>query len=105
MKIVKKKEIPEIDKTYYQVEKIYCDECNKEIKEGEIYLSVNYTKEQYEELSYKEFCKDCMKDSMFNMFMNNHYTNFNKYIYRKEDEWFEEEEYDLERFNYKVKED
>ena len=58
MKIVKKKEIPEIDKTYYQVEKIYCDECNKEIKETLDYLKESnknrFGFEQDKIIEYKE---------------------------------------------------
>lgn len=103
MELVEVRRIPEIDKTYCKTIKIVCDRCNEEIKEKELYLSVNYHKERYEEeLSYKHFCKNCIKESMYEMFMNNYYTNFDKYNFYKDDEWHECDEYDFERFGYKI---
>lgn len=102
MQIVKIKRVPEIDKSYYKVTKMICDKCNKEIKENDKYLEVNYHKERYEdELSYKHFCKRCMKDSMYEMFINNYYTNFARYTFLKSRDWEEFKEYDAERYGFK----
>ena len=76
VELIKIKRIPEIDKSYYKTTKIICDKCNKEIGENDEYLEVNYMEKHYDdELSYKHFCEKCMKDSMYDMFINNHYTS------------------------------
>ena len=91
MEIKEYKKIDEINKKFYKIIGMKCDCCGKEIKEDELYLEVNYHKERYQDsLKYKQFCKKCIKDSMYKMFMNNYYTNFNKYIFKKTD-WIEDD--------------
>lgn len=102
MELIKIKRIPEIDKSYYKTTKIICDKCNKEIGENDEYLEVNYMEKHYDdELSYKHFCEKCMKDSMYEMFINNHYTNFHRYIFNKDKKWIEFDEYDMQRYGFK----
>ena len=50
---------------------------------------------------YFSFCKKCMKDSMYDMFINNYYTNFNKYIFNKNKDWIEFDEFDMQRYGFK----
>jgi hypothetical protein len=101
--MIKTKKIPEINKEYYQIVKLKCDCCNKEIEEGELYLEVNYHKERYEdELSYKEFCKNCIKENLYDMFMNNYYTNFDKYNYYTDENWYEYDEFDDDLKNREI---
>lgn len=103
MKIVKSKIVPELDKTYYKVEKIVCDNCNKEIGENKEYLEVAYTQNRYDdELQFKHFCKKCMKNNMYKMFIENDYTDFDRYIFNNNNEkWEEIEDYKLERYGMK----
>lgn len=104
MKLVKIKYIPEVNKKYCKIEKLICDNCKQEIKEKEYYCGVNYRKGAYgeEDLKYKDFCKDCIKDGMYEMFMNNDYTNFDKFIWDSTSiDWEELSDYDMMRFGYK----
>lgn len=90
MEIKEYKKIKEIDKKYFKVIGMKCDDCGREIKENELYLEVNYNKYRYDNtLNYKQFCKECIKENMYKMFMNNYYTNFSKYNFRKYDDWQE----------------
>lgn len=102
MQVVKIKRVPEIDKSYYKVTKMFCDKCNQEIKENKEYLEVCYSENRDDdELKYKHFCNKCAKDSMYNMFLNNDYTNFDRYIFQKSKEWEEFEEYKTENYGFK----
>lgn len=38
---------------------------------------------------------------MYEMFINNDYTNFNKYIFNKNKDWIEFDEFDMERYGFK----
>ena len=37
---------------------------------------------------------------MYDMFVNNYYTNFNKYIFNKNKDWIEFDEFDMERYGF-----
>jgi hypothetical protein len=91
MELKEYKTITDINKKFYKVIGIKCDCCNQNIKEKEEYLEVNYREDKYDEgLKYKQFCIKCMKDNMFDMFMNNYYANFNKYDFIKDEKWKED---------------
>lgn len=90
MEIKEYKKVNDVNKKYFRVIGMKCDCCKKEIEEQDLYLEVDYDKEKYDDtLKYKQFCKHCMKDSMYDMFMNNWYTHFQKYNFIKDDNWQE----------------
>lgn len=90
MEIKEYKTIKEIDKKYYKIVGMKCDDCGREIKENELYLEVDYHENKYDSiLECKQFCKECMKENMYKLFMDNYYTNFHKYNFIKYDNWQE----------------
>lgn len=89
MKLIKVKKIDEINEKFYQIVKIKCDCCDKEINGGELYLEASYCNSEYDDMPHHtQLCKDCIKDNIYDIFMEKNNTNFYKYIYRKNPTWY-----------------
>ncbi len=100
MIIIKTKEIPEINKkVYYKKIECICDNCSEEIREAEEYLAANYSEgEYYDTTYYKEFCKKCMKESIYDIVMHYAEASFYKCRFYKSTEW--EDYYATDAFRY-----
>lgn len=102
MKIIEVKNIEGIDQTFCKVKKVICDKCSQEITKGDIYVDITYATTAYNDYGFKHkhYCKDCAMQPMYQLFMENGYTSFNKEKVKDNEDWFRCDEYDFEDFNY-----